>query len=222
MIVKLKTQGSVETYPDYMELSFHLSNTDELRVQAVQNVAAYYREVEAFVRNYVSDSVSMKTSHYSLTAEYDYTHDNTNNYHRVFKGYRCSQHLTLRVLIQTDIAFQCITTLTKADDVQVNVRYYVKDTSAFEDTCVRQALKKAEDEARNIFDALDYKKCTCIEVNFRDNETYDNSVHYAGAEVLCMSDTTGNMNEYKGVSETISPKAIVISKTVYTTWESVK
>lgn len=215
--ISVKGIGKVSAKPNFAVLSLKLEGKDKDYDKAMEVSATQLSQLNESLVSIGFETNAVKTTNFSVHADYDQLRDEKGNYQRIFRGFLCSHQLKLSFDFEAKRLAQTLAAVSKClANPELSVAFTVKDPAAINEALLREAAMNARKKAELLCDASGEKlgKLLTIDYNWAEINIYSDT-HYEMAYYDCLRSETPMM----GKSIDIEPNDIDVSDTATFVWE---
>ncbi|MEG1944651.1 MAG: SIMPL domain-containing protein [Oscillospiraceae bacterium] len=197
--ITVRGEGRVKKSPDLAVLEIVAVAESESYKEAAALAA---KQKDALCEAFLAldfKRTDIKTTSYSSNVRYEYETDEKGLQKRVFAGYVCTHSASLSFETSPNMIASVLSAAGKSDvNVQLNLRFTVRDKTALDRELIAHACKNAREKAEIIAASMGVKlgKPAKVCYNFADERPYsrtafakDNSVRSARAQSEAMNIT---------------------------------
>lgn len=211
--ITVNGHGKVSIGVDLVEMSIRLSNTDNDYSKAAELTKQGYDKLFKALCDAGFEKDSLKTSDYSVRADYSGLHTPDGKYIKEFQGFVCAHSLKLSFPFSNDSLTKAVNAVFDSlSNPDIDIRFTVADKSKAYDEMLRSATCSAMHNAHILCEASGVKLGTLLSVNYSDKDMSlysPSSAKFASEDrgLLC-----ANAIE-------VCPDDVVIEDTVTFVWE---
>lgn len=165
--ITVKGIGKASAKPDCVELSMKLESIDRDYAEAMKNAS---EKLEALNNSLVRkgfEKSAVKTTDFSVRANYDSVKDKDGNYKSVFKGFLVSHSLKLCFDFDMKRLSEALFAVANClSNPRISIAFTVRDSSALNEEMLRSATANARRKAEILCEASGGKLGTLISIDY--------------------------------------------------------
>lgn len=203
--ITVKGTGKVSTKPDLILLTMTLSSKAETYEQTMELATKAVESLQQAVQACDFKADDLKTTDFSVDADYENSHDNTGNYHSQFVGYVCTQRTKIEFDLDTERLASVIHKITNSSsDPQLSIQFTIKDKDALSDELLVNAAENAKRRAKLLTEAAGSTLGNLLKIDYTwDDQHVFSPTHvslrkesfHAAAEIPQLQPDTIDLND---------------------------
>ena len=146
--------ASVKAAPDKVDIGVTLRAEDKKCSEAMKKAAAQLEAVRSAVISAGFDRDLLRTSDFSVSADYESEQDDRGRWRQVFKGYAVTNQMSVSIPMDAKLLTDALSAVTGSDtDPEISIGFSVSDKTALSDRLLTEAVKDARRKAETILAA---------------------------------------------------------------------
>lgn len=211
--ITIRGRGRATLKPDLTVIRFTLKSTDPVYDAAMEKEEKMLAGLKNALLPCGFTEEELKTSDFSVSAEYENVRDPKGNYKNVFIGYACVQRMTLEFDFDTKKLSRVLSSVSSClADPELSVNFSVKDRDAANKMLLENAAKDAKEKAEILAAASGVSLGSLVSVLYGVSDRNFVSPTSFRAEAKCMA-----VNRSADMS--FVPEDIKLEDTVTFLWE---
>lgn len=212
--ITVKGTGKVITPVDFVEISMSIKHTDADYAKACELTDSVYLKLKNTISRNGFDESSLKTTSYSVHAEYSGCHNAEGKYIKEFVGFNCTHSLKLSFTFSNERLSKAVhALLTSLEAPEIDIRFTVENKEKLKDEILRSAASAARGNALSLCEASNVKLGNLISITYSDDEI---NVYSATSSRFMANSSDGAI---ACASLEVSPDDVVTKDTVTFVWE---
>lgn len=147
--IQVTGKGMLKIKPDQITIKIFLSKTLNEYEEAIRKSVEDVNEIKDILEKMGLEKKDLKTSNYSVKADYESVRDSKGNYITKLKGYKYNQDLNYKFDIDNKILGKVLSGLQKSScHPQIDLEYTIKDTEKARNDLLKKAVEDAYEKAK--------------------------------------------------------------------------
>ncbi len=213
--ITVKGVGKISVKPDLIVLSLSLESIDKDYATAMNKAALKITELNKSLESVGFEKESVKTTNFSVNADYERKKDYLDNYYNVFNGYIVNHRLKVSFDFDTKVLSAALVAISSCvSNPELSIMFTVKDTSAVNEELLKSAAQNAKKKAEILCTAsgVTLGDLVNIDYNWEEINIYSRTKYSAGNDFLdCLPSDFSSID--------IEPEDINVSDTVAFVWQ---
>ena len=165
--IRVTGRGRIKARPDTIELIICVSKVCPEYREAMETSSKMTKKMKEALERAGFDPAELKTTSFSVNADYEGEYDEKGVWHNVFRGYRYDHNMVLRFGLDNDRLGKVLYELSRCEaNAEISIRHTVKDPEPIKNALLENAVKDSREKAKILAAASEVELGRIINIDY--------------------------------------------------------